>query len=87
VCEGLGQVPAHLPLRHVELLREEAGRPAGRAIAFKPPRGLERSALLFERERHPETAEDERALGLAESALIGAIPVAVQVVGELELDR
>nr|WP_181446736.1 hypothetical protein [Streptomyces sp. NTH33] len=35
--EGLGQVAAQLALTHVVLLREQPGRPAGRAGPFGPP--------------------------------------------------
>ena len=42
------------------------GRSARGAVALEPARRLQRSPLLLERERHPEAAQHERALGLAE---------------------
>ena len=38
--EGLGQVPAQLPLYDVELLGEEPGRTERAAVAFEPPDGV-----------------------------------------------
>jgi hypothetical protein len=54
VCERLRQVAAELALRYVEFLREQAGRAAGSTVSLEPAGRLPRTALLFERERHPE---------------------------------
>ena len=83
VHEGLGQVAPRLALADVVLLGVQAGRAAGRAVALEPagrrggvPAGL--GDL-----RHPEPAQQERALALVQRPGVVAEPVHVPVLGEL----
>src|SRR5438309_2107761 len=78
--ERLRQVPAQLALLDVQLLGEEPRRPAGRAAAVEPAARLDEIALLQVGERDHEPAEQERALRLAERAL-----VRLEAVGEAVL--
>jgi putative transposase len=52
-------------------------------VALKPARRGEVVALLGVGERYPEAAEQECAFGFAERPLVGAVAVAVAVLGEL----
>src|SRR3954452_6272480 len=85
--EGLRKVAAELALAHVDLLREQAGRAAGRAVALEVAGSGHAVARLQVREREPEAAKQERSLRLSQGALVRAIAVAVAVLGELALDR
>ena len=85
--ECLRKVTPQLMLGDVELLRVQRRGPARGTVALEPPGGKDVVALLGVGERHPEPAEQEGALRLAQRTLVGAVAVAVSVLGELELDR
>ena len=87
VHERLGEVAAQLALADVELFGEQAGRSACGAVSFKPARGCSVIALLRPGHGHPETADQEGALGVAEWPFVWSVAVDVAVLGQLVIDR
>jgi hypothetical protein len=83
VDEGLRYVAAQLPLRDVEFLGQQGGRPAGGAVALEPAGCLSYAALLVQGPSHEEPAQYERALGLVQWPLIVPEPVEVAVLGQV----
>src|SRR5690349_4320688 len=75
VDERLRQVSSELALLDVELLGQEARRPAGGAIALEPAHRFDQVALLELREAYDEAAEEKRSLGFAQRSRVVTKPV------------
>ena len=85
--KACGRLPAKLALVHVVLLGVQARRSAGSAVALEPVRRLRVLPARLRDLRHPEPAEQERALGLVQRPGVVPEPVHVPVFGQFLADR
>ena len=72
-----------MALLDVELLSEQAGRPAGGASAFEPLHGFDRPRLLEFGEANDEAAKQEGTFGLSEFSRVVAEAVGEAVLAQV----
>ena len=80
--KACGRFPRSWRSAHVVLLGEQAGRAARGPVALEPADRLDLLALLVQGEGQDETAQHERAFGLAERPLVVPEPVGVAVLDQ-----
>ncbi len=81
--ERLGKIPPKLSLGDIELLGEQARRPARGAIAFEPARRAGDIALVEEREGYEEATEQKGAFRSMERLIPVTEPVGIPVLRQV----
>jgi hypothetical protein len=87
VHERLRQVAAELALDDVVFLGQQPRRPARGAVALEVADRRQLVALLMLGQGHHEPAQQERAFGIAERALVVTEPLDMLLLDQLIADR